>query len=121
MVNELDGASSVREEDETVECNNPSTDPLSESLRAELVSKDPAISVRAVSLALGGVPILAKGEKDLFTAGGDVFELNQPQGSPRRCGGQGDILAGALAVSVFWGNQVMFAIYKFLFQLTNSC
>jgi NAD(P)H-hydrate repair Nnr-like enzyme with NAD(P)H-hydrate dehydratase domain len=115
LVNELDGTkkNNAREEDETLECNNPSIDPFSESLRAELLSKDPVVSARAVSLALGGVPVLAKGEKDIFTAGGDVFEMNQPLGSPRRCGGQGDILAGTLGVAVFWGNQVTLMIINF--------
>lgn len=33
------------------------------------------------------------------------------EGSPRRCGGQGDILSGTLAVALHWATMVPFSIY----------
>lgn len=74
-------------------------------LLTELNSSEEEVQTRALSLALGGVTILKKGETDIVTNGGNVFKLGI-RGSPRRCGGQGDILAGCLGVSFFWANKV---------------
>ncbi len=90
---------------------------LSASLRAagngnsdwmveELASDCDMRKIHALSVGLGGVAVLRKGRDDLICAGGDVFVLRE-RGSPRRCGGQGDILSGALAVAVHWGLQVV--------------
>ena len=52
-----------------------------------------------------GVIILRKGVEDMVcSGGGDVYILTREQGSPRRCGGQGDILAGILGVSMYWAS-----------------
>eukprot|EP01039_Chlorochromonas_danica_P001161 gene1161-1268_t len=64
---------------------------------------------RALSQALGGVTILCKGAHDILTDGHDVYELLET-GSPRRCGGQGDLLAGSLAVALHWSNRTEKAI-----------
>ena len=48
--------------------------------------------------------ILRKGEVDLVSSGRDVYALLF-EGSPRRCGGQGDILAGITAVNIHWAMQ----------------
>jgi ATP-dependent NAD(P)H-hydrate dehydratase len=64
---------------------------------------DPVAQVRALSLALGGVAVLLKGKQDLLTAGERVFVVSDIDGtSPRRCGGQGDILAGTLGTALYW-------------------
>lgn len=39
----------------------------------------------------------------MVCCGGDVYILRE-HGSPRRCGGQGDILAGILGVSMYWAS-----------------
>jgi hypothetical protein len=75
------------------------------SLLTELQSEDEYIRLRALSLALGGLTILRKGESDVITSGGDVYVLNE-KGSPRRCGGQGDLLAGSLSVAYYWSEKV---------------
>jgi ATP-dependent NAD(P)H-hydrate dehydratase len=61
--------------------------------------------VRAVSRALGGVTVVLKGVEDIISSGEDVYILREP-GSPRRCGGQGDILSGSLAVALTWALKV---------------
>ena len=48
-----------------------------------------------------GVTIIRKGEHDIISNGKDAFIIEE-QGSPRRCGGQGDILAGNLGVAISW-------------------
>ena len=63
---------------------------------------DDAAAVHALSVALGGVTVVKKGAVDVVSAGaGAVFLVAEP-GSMRRCGGQGDILAGTLGVAVHW-------------------
>lgn len=52
-------------------------------------------------LALQGTPILLKGKYDLLACDYEVVEIREP-GSPRRCGGQGDLLAGSLGLTVKW-------------------
>ena len=71
--------------------------------------------VRALSIALGGVAVLKKGAVDVLSVGEEVL-LIHARGSPRRCGGQGDILAGCLGVALSWATQARYII------LTNiSC
>ena len=41
------------------------------------------------------------GQKDLVSAGRNVFHV-EAKGSPKRSGGQGDILAGCLGVTACW-------------------
>ena len=82
-----------------------------ELLLKELSSADEIVNTRALSLALGGVTVLRKAEHDMITAGADVFILREI-GSPRRCGGQGDILAGCVAVALHWQQKVGLVIGK---------
>jgi len=52
--------------------------------------------------SLGNVTIVQKGEVDVITDG--HFELKcDTLGSTRRCGGQGDILAGTIGLFLSWG------------------
>ena len=53
-----------------------------------------------------GVAILKKGALDAVVSplSNSAFEIDEV-GAPRRCGGQGDILAGALGVSLSWYMQ----------------
>lgn len=77
-----------------------------EFLKSQLVSTQEPTRVWALCQVLDGVTILRKGPQDLISQGGDVYSLGFG-GSPRRCGGQGDILAGCLGVSAYWGIRKM--------------
>uniref|UniRef100_A0A7I4NJV0 ATP-dependent (S)-NAD(P)H-hydrate dehydratase n=1 Tax=Brugia malayi TaxID=6279 RepID=A0A7I4NJV0_BRUMA len=48
-----------------------------------------------------GCTILQKGPRDVITNGEKLYR-EESVGSPRRCGGQGDLLSGALAVFSYW-------------------
>uniref|UniRef100_A0A2P2K0P5 ATP-dependent S-NADPH-hydrate dehydratase ATP-dependent NADPHX dehydratase n=1 Tax=Rhizophora mucronata TaxID=61149 RepID=A0A2P2K0P5_RHIMU len=55
-------------------------------------------------IRIGGVTILRKGKSDLISDG-DIVKSVSNYGSPRRCGGQGDILSGSVAVFLSWACQ----------------
>lgn len=69
---------------------------------------DQAASEQLASLArcIGGVTILRKGKTDLISDGLTVNEVSI-LGSPRRCGGQGDILSGSVAVFSSWARHYL--------------
>ncbi|KAI9023275.1 Ribokinase-like protein [Hyaloraphidium curvatum] len=54
-----------------------------------------------LSQALGHVTIVQKGDVDVISNGSKVWVCDS-KGSPRRCGGQGDILSGSIAAFVAW-------------------
>ncbi|EGC36338.1 hypothetical protein DICPUDRAFT_151213 [Dictyostelium purpureum] len=54
-----------------------------------------------VASQLGNITIVQKGKEDLITDGNQVI-LCDNEGMPRRCGGQGDILAGAIGTMFAW-------------------
>ena len=56
----------------------------------------------ALSAALGGAVIVQKGEVDLIACGSLPVLRCSEQGSPRRCGGQGDVLAGLSSTFAAW-------------------
>ncbi|KAI8927677.1 Ribokinase-like protein [Entophlyctis helioformis] len=64
---------------------------------------DREAATKRLSKALGNITILHKGESDIVTNGRNVLACST-SGSPRRCGGQGDILAGILATFLAWCN-----------------
>jgi len=53
--------------------------------------------------SLGGVSILRKGSVDMICDGGKVISC-KVEGSPRRCGGQGDVLAGSVGAMLAWAH-----------------
>ena len=57
--------------------------------------------VAELASALGGVTVLLKGRIDVVSDGETTLEVGF-QGCPRRCGGQGDVLAGAAATFASW-------------------
>ncbi|KAK7359733.1 hypothetical protein VNO77_01698 [Canavalia gladiata] len=67
---------------------------------------DVGASQQLLSLAkkIGNVTILKKGKSDLISDG-DTVKSVSIYGSPRRCGGQGDILSGSVAVFLSWARQ----------------
>jgi ATP-dependent NAD(P)H-hydrate dehydratase len=64
-------------------------------------------TVQEVAHALGGVTVFAKGRTDVVSDGERVERLPEG-GAPRRVGGQGDILAGAMGLFVAWGSRDFF-------------
>lgn len=64
------------------------------------VHPDPE-AVAEVCQALGGVTIVHKGSVDVISNGTST-EMCTDDGCPRRCGGQGDLLSGSLAVFLYW-------------------
>ena len=59
--------------------------------------------VKRLSTILDGVTIVRKGKSDLISNGMIQAECNL-EGSFRRCGGQGDILAGAIGTFSYWAH-----------------
>ncbi|XP_004409653.1 PREDICTED: ATP-dependent (S)-NAD(P)H-hydrate dehydratase [Odobenus rosmarus divergens] len=74
---------------------------LSEAVLREPGNGSDREAVRRLSQALGNVTVVRKGERDVLSDGEQVLECAQ-EGSSRRCGGQGDLLSGALGVLVHW-------------------
>mmetsp|Transcript_33840 Transcript_33840/g.43627 ORF Transcript_33840/g.43627 Transcript_33840/m.43627 type:complete len:314 (+) Transcript_33840:485-1426(+) len=61
-----------------------------------------ASKLSEVSKILGGVTILLKGSIDLISNGSCTIALVGEEGSPRRCGGMGDILSGTIGTFLHW-------------------
>lgn len=58
----------------------------------------------ALSKALEGPVVVKKGLVDSIASPTSNLVVNEP-GSPRRCGGQGDLLSGSLATFLFWAHS----------------
>jgi len=63
-------------------------------------------SCKEITTALNGPVVLKKSKIDVISGGNDKsdLELDQPL-SPRRCGGQGDLLSGSLATFMYWAHS----------------
>eukprot|EP01128_Nolandella_sp_AFSM9_P000085 TRINITY_DN1013_c0_g1_i1.p1 TRINITY_DN1013_c0_g1~~TRINITY_DN1013_c0_g1_i1.p1 ORF type:complete len:379 (-),score=52.55 TRINITY_DN1013_c0_g1_i1:22-1059(-) len=66
-------------------------------------SKTDRERILALSRTLGNVTIVKKGASDLISDGTSVLECST-QGARRRCGGQGDVLAGILGTFNAWAH-----------------
>lgn len=73
-------------------------------LNCEVNDQEGPQQLLSLAKGLGGVTILRKGESDYISNGEEVSAVNI-FGSPRRCGGQGDILSGSVAVFLSWARQ----------------
>ncbi|CAM6091920.1 unnamed protein product [Calypogeia fissa] len=62
--------------------------------------------LRLLAEKMSGVTIVQKGKQDLISDGKTVL-CSDYFGSPRRCGGQGDVLSGSTAVFMAWSRQYM--------------
>ncbi|XP_003737248.1 ATP-dependent (S)-NAD(P)H-hydrate dehydratase [Galendromus occidentalis] len=69
--------------------------------KCESVTPD---AVEELAAKLGNVTILSKGPTDIISDGKSLTVTDE-QGSPRRCGGQGDVLAGLLGTFVSWATD----------------
>ncbi|GFP83992.1 ATP-dependent (s)-NAD(P)H-hydrate dehydratase [Phtheirospermum japonicum] len=73
-------------------------------LQCEVNDHDGTQQLLSLAKGIGGVTILRKGGSDFISNGETVSAVNA-FGSPRRCGGQGDILSGSVAVFISWARQ----------------
>ncbi|CAH2072385.1 unnamed protein product [Thlaspi arvense] len=74
-------------------------------LNCEVDEQNAEDQLRSLAKQIGGVTILRKGKSDLISNGETVKSVSI-YGSPRRCGGQGDILSGGVAVFLSWAQQL---------------
>jgi len=70
---------------------------------APCVNPDPRL-VEDLAQRMGNITVLHKGCPDLIS-NGKVTEECSAGGSPRRCGGQGDVLSGTLATFLHWATM----------------
>ncbi|KAK6913887.1 ATP/ADP-dependent (S)-NAD(P)H-hydrate dehydratase [Dillenia turbinata] len=73
-------------------------------LNCEVNGQDAPEQLLSLARRIGGVTILQKGKSDLISDGETVKSVSI-FGSPRRCGGQGDILSGSVAVFLSWARH----------------
>lgn len=67
-------------------------------------SEDPNASLLQLCQTLGNITIVRKGPQDIISDGHAVVSCTEP-GSPRRCGGQGDLLSGSMGTFAYWSQQ----------------
>ncbi|XP_024175518.1 ATP-dependent (S)-NAD(P)H-hydrate dehydratase [Rosa chinensis] len=76
-------------------------------LSCEVNDEDAREQLLSLAKRIGGVTILRKGKADLISDG-ETVESVSIYGSPRRCGGQGDILLeGNVAIFLSWARQIV--------------
>lgn len=68
------------------------------------LKEDENVSPKALAKKLGHVTIVRKGETDTITNGHKEIECTE-EGSLRRVGGQGDILAGSIGTFLAWATK----------------
>ncbi|CAN7994798.1 unnamed protein product [Ixodes hexagonus] len=82
----------------------PNTVELDRLCRAVLGGPPREDAVSELARALGHVTVLAKGSEDVISDGHRLLRCAE-QGSPRRCGGQGDLLSGSLTTFAYWSHS----------------
>ncbi|EPS60669.1 hypothetical protein M569_14132, partial [Genlisea aurea] len=70
-------------------------------LQSEVNDQEESQQLLSLAQGIGDVTVLRKGASD-FISNGKTVNVVSGFGSPRRCGGQGDILSGCVAVLVSW-------------------
>ncbi|XP_023752102.1 ATP-dependent (S)-NAD(P)H-hydrate dehydratase isoform X1 [Lactuca sativa] len=75
-------------------------------LNCEVNDQDGPQQLLSLAKSIGGVTILRKGQSD-YISDGEAVRSVSIYGSPRRCGGQGDILSGSVAVYVAWARELV--------------
>lgn len=65
---------------------------------------EPTELAAAISRALEGPTLVQKGREDRITNGTETL-VSELTGSSRRCGGQGDVLSGAVGTFLAWGKN----------------
>ncbi|KAL5204354.1 hypothetical protein ABZP36_009225 [Zizania latifolia] len=75
-------------------------------LNCEVNEENASEQLIALCQNIGGITIMRKGKADLISDGKTVTQVST-FGSPRRCGGQGDILSGSVAVFSSWAQHFL--------------
>ncbi|VAH94207.1 unnamed protein product [Triticum turgidum subsp. durum] len=75
-------------------------------LNCEVNEENASEQLTALCQKIGGVTIMRKGKADVISDGKKVTQVST-FGSPRRCGGQGDILSGSVAVFSSWARHFL--------------
>lgn len=75
----------------------------SQNVDIEDTNTDESI-VKDIALRMGGVTIVRKGREDVISNGTEIVKCSA-EGSCRRCGGQGDLLAGTMGVFSYWAHR----------------
>ncbi|XP_064609006.1 ATP-dependent (S)-NAD(P)H-hydrate dehydratase-like isoform X2 [Liolophura sinensis] len=65
---------------------------------------EPVSDVSLLASALGNVTLVRKGLNDIICDGDNVL-VCCGEGSPRRCGGQGDLLSGSMGTFIYWAHR----------------
>ncbi|KDE03867.1 YjeF [Microbotryum lychnidis-dioicae p1A1 Lamole] len=75
------------------------------NLDTDSSTSDPSLLAGKLAKALGGVTVLEKGTVDRIVNNDKEEQawINETKGSLRRCGGQGDVLSGAVGCFLAWG------------------
>jgi len=61
-------------------------------------------NVTEAAYLMGNVTIVHKGKRDIISDGMRVLACDA-EGSPRRCGGQGDLLSGSMGTFAYWSDE----------------
>ncbi|GAA6014068.1 hypothetical protein JCM10207_000226 [Rhodosporidiobolus poonsookiae] len=77
---------------------------LAEKLGIDPKSAAPEELAALVARALDGPTLVQKGREDRITNGHETL-VSSTTGSSRRCGGQGDVLSGAVGAFLAWGKN----------------
>ncbi|THU50560.1 hypothetical protein C4D60_Mb06t21530 [Musa balbisiana] len=77
---------------------------VEKALDCEVNDEDGTNQLQLLAKRIDGVTILRKGKSD-FISDGEAVTSVSTFGSPRRCGGQGDILSGSVAVFSSWARR----------------
>ncbi|KAI4369617.1 hypothetical protein MLD38_018040 [Melastoma candidum] len=78
-------------------------------LNCEVSDEDAHQQLQMLARQIGGVTIMRKGKSDLISDG-EIVKSVSLYGSPRRCGGQGDILSGSVAVFTSWARRCSLSV-----------
>ncbi|XP_076312799.1 ATP-dependent (S)-NAD(P)H-hydrate dehydratase-like [Tachypleus tridentatus] len=74
--------------------------------------------VQVLSQKLGNVTVICKETNDIISDG-ETLTVCKEKGSPRRCGGQGDLLSGSLGTMMHWAHMAHIHNQSELFNFPN--
>ncbi|XP_059311871.1 ATP-dependent (S)-NAD(P)H-hydrate dehydratase isoform X2 [Lycium ferocissimum] len=78
-------------------------------LNSEVNDQNGTDQLLSLAKGIGGVTILRKGKSD-FVSDGKTACAVSIYGSPRRCGGQGDILSGRFSIHIYYRRMCLFVL-----------
>ncbi|KAJ2005650.1 hypothetical protein GGI02_003002 [Coemansia sp. RSA 2322] len=99
--------------------NAPEFSRLCKALDVDIENVSSEKAAMLLAERLGGVTVVRKGKVDVITNGDRLFVCEET-GGLRRCGGQGDILSGAIATFLAWGQQYKRGAWKHTGEIKNE-